>query len=159
MIHSWWELHNYNVPWRSKTRGLQNFEYGGGKPRLMAAMDALYGCPPDVFPFGAQYGYSGRGTETYLYKYRFEDPEVQVALKEALPVAKLHKKIGKLEMVSFRFLSDDGCVQETTFSDGTKVVANFGKDVYSNEKGFDNIVIEGVDSILTESWKIVYSGE
>ncbi len=155
MIHSWWELHSYNVPWRSKTRWLENFEYGGGKPRLMAAMDALYGCPPDVFPFGAQYGYTGRGTETYIYKYRFEDPEVQVALKEALPVANLHRKIGKLEMINFRFLSDDGCVQETTFSDGTKIIANFGKDVYGNEKGIDHIVIDEVDSILPESWRIV----
>jgi hypothetical protein len=58
------------------------FEYGGGRPSLLAALDALMGCPPDVFPSGAQYGWTGRGRETYLYRYRFEDPEVQPALRE-----------------------------------------------------------------------------
>jgi hypothetical protein len=155
MIHSWYELHSYNVPWRARSKWAVHFQYGGGKPRLMAALDALYGCPPDVSPFGAQYGYSGNGTETYLYKYRFEDPQVQVALKEALPVAKLHEKIGKLEMVDFKFLSDDGNVQETTFADGTRIVANFGHDVYGSPGGIDHVVIEGVNGILPESWKVV----
>ena len=86
MIHSWWEIHNYNNPWRGRTSMLGGmFEYGGGRPRLMASLDALMGCPPDVFPFGAQYGYSGHGKETFLYRYRFEDPTVQLALQAALP--------------------------------------------------------------------------
>ena len=109
LIHSWWELNSYNNPWRGRTTWPGGFyEYGGGRPRLMAALDALMGCPPDVFAFGAQYGYTGKGTDTFLYKYRFEDPEVQIALKEALPVSKLHKQIGKQEMVHFKILSEDG---------------------------------------------------
>lgn len=152
MIHSWWELHSYNNHWRGRE---SNFiAYGGGRPRQMAAMDALMGCPPDVFPFGAQYGYNGRGRETFLYKYRFEDPEVQIALREALPVAKLHRRIGKLEMVHFKMLSEDGYVQETAFSDGTRVIANFSPNVCGEERGIDHKIVKGIDSMMPESWKI-----
>ena len=35
LIHSWWEVHNYNSPWFSRTRSTAPFfEYGGGRPRL-----------------------------------------------------------------------------------------------------------------------------
>ena len=155
MIHSWWELHSYNNPWRGRTTGQNGlFEYGGGRPRLMAAMDALMGCPPDVFPFGAQYGYSGHGNETFLYKYRIEDPEVQVALKAALPVAKLHRRIGKQELVHFKILSDDGYVQESAFADGTRVVANFSQDFVGEVPGVDHKVIKGIDRLGPESWQV-----
>ena len=95
----------------------------------MAAMDALYGCPPDVFPFGAQYCWTGNGSETMLYRFRFDDPEVQLSLKLALPVAKLHGRIGMMEMVDFEFLSENYAVQRTVFEDGTAVCANFGLNV------------------------------
>jgi hypothetical protein len=120
----------------------------------MAALDALMGCPPDVFPSGAQYGWTGRGTETFLYRYRFDDPEVQIALREALPVARLHRKIGQQEMVHFRILSEDGYVQESAFADGTRVIANFGRDVVGGKRGIGHVVLEGVDSLLPESWMI-----
>lgn len=152
MIHSWWEVHNYNSPYFSRTRAAEHFEYGGGKPRLMAALDALMGCPPDVFPFGTQYGWTGRGNETFLYRYRFEDPEVQLALREALPVAQLHRKIGKQEMVHFKILSDDGTVQETAFADGTRIVANFSHDIVGGSSGIGHAAIEGIDSLMPESW-------
>ena len=161
LIHSWWELHNYNSPWSGRTRSVgpwagksSAFEYGGGRPRLMAALDALMGCPPDVFPSGAQYGWTGRGTEAFLYRYRFDDPEVQIALREALPVARLHRKIGQQEMVHFRILSEDGYVQESAFADGTRVIANFGRDVVGGKRGIGHVVLEGVDSLLPESWMI-----
>jgi hypothetical protein len=154
LIHSWWEVHNYNNAWFGRTAGPSFFEYGGGRPRLQAALDALLGCPPDVFPFGAQYGYTGRGKETFLFKYRFEDPEVQAALREALPVARLHRQIGKLEMVHFRFLSEDGYVQETAFSDGTRVVANFSRDMAGNAPGIDPSMLKGVGWLGPESWKV-----
>jgi hypothetical protein len=148
MVHSWWEVHSYNNPWNSRTAaGGGLFEYGGGRPRLMSALDALMGCPPDVFPFGAQYGYVGRGTQTFLYKFRFEDPEVQIALKAALPVAQLHHRIGKQEMVHFKILSEDGYLQESAFADGTRVVANFSRDFAGN--------VPGVDPVGPESWKAV----
>ena len=156
LIHSWWEVHNYNSPWFGRTRVVSPFfEYGGGRPRLMAALDALMGCPPDVFPFGAQYGWTGRGRETFLYRFRFEDPEVQVALREALPVARLHRKIGKLEMVHFDILSEDGYVQESAFSDGTRVIANFSRDVYGGREGLGHAVLDGIDSLMPESWQVL----
>jgi hypothetical protein len=154
MIHSWWEINNYNNPWRGRTSMLDNlFEYGGGRPRLMAASDALMGCPPDVFPFGAQYGYTGRGKETFLYKYRFEDPEVQLALKAALPVTRLHRRIGKQEMVHFKILSEDGYIQESAFADGTHIVANFSLDFVGSIPGVDHKIIRGIEPVEPEGWR------
>jgi hypothetical protein len=156
MIHSWWEIHSYNNPWRGRTLGCSGlFEYGGGRPHLQAALDALMGCPPDVFPFGAQYGYSGQGKETFLYKYRFEDPEVQIALRAALPVAKLHRQIGKQEMVHFKILSEDGYVQESAFADGTRVVANFSRDFAGSTPGVDHRVIADLPALGPESWLVM----
>ena len=131
MIHSWWEVHNYNNP-HFAGAARPYYECGGGQAELMAAMDALYGLPPDVFPFGAQYGWTGNGQETMLFRYRFDDPEVQSALKAALPVAKNHAKVGMLEMTGFAFLSDDYNLQRTTFEDGTAIYANFGQSVQNH---------------------------
>jgi hypothetical protein len=154
LIHSWWEVHNYNNPWHGRTSMLDGrFEYGGGRPKLMAALDALIGCPPDVFPFGAQYGYTGRGKETFLYKVRFEDPEVQIALREALPVARLHRRIGKQEMVHFRILSENGYVQETAFADGTHIIANFSHDHVGEMQVIDRKAIAGAETLGPESWQ------
>jgi hypothetical protein len=143
IIHSWWEVHNYNSPYFGRYVS-PFYQYGGGAYELMSTMDALYGCPPDVFPFGAQYAWTGNDNETMLYKYRFDDPEVQLALKLALPVARLHEKIGMLEMTDFEFLSDDYAVQSTTFSDETKIYANFGLNVrYHKDCG----------SLVPRTWK------
>ena len=156
IIHAWWEVHNYNSPWFGRTRAAHPFfQYGGGCPRLMAALDALMGCPPDVLPFGAQYGWTGRGTETYLYKFRFDDPEVQIALREALPVAQLHRRIGKQEMVHFKILSEDGYVQESAFADGTRVVANFSRDTVGSAQGISHTMLEGIEPLQSESWTVV----
>jgi hypothetical protein len=154
MIHAWWDVHNYNNPWHGRTRGPGQFEYGGGRPRLMAALDALMGCPPDVFPFGAQYAYTGRGKETFLYRFRFEDPAVQMALQAALPVAQLHRRIGQQEMVHFCILSEDGYVQESAFADGTRVVANFSRDTLGELAGVTHTPQPGVETLLPESWVI-----
>jgi hypothetical protein len=51
----------------------------------------------------------------------FEDAAVQEALIAALPVARLHRRIGKLELLSHAFLSEDGAAQATIFADGTYV--------------------------------------
>ena len=147
MMHTWWEPHNYNMRFFNRSMpGL--YEYGGGKARLMASMDALYGCPPDVFPFGAMYGWQGDGSKTFLYKSRFEDPETQFALQQALPVAKHHARIGMQEMTDFEFLSEDGALQKTTFHDGTEVYANLG---YQGAR-----FVDGVGGIQSESWTAVY---
>jgi hypothetical protein len=156
LIHSWWEIHNYNNPWHGRTAmtgGL--FEYGGGRARLMAAMDALLGCPPDVFPFGAQYSYTGQGKETFLYHFRFEDPAVQAALQAALPVVKLHRRTGKQEMVHFKILSENGYVQETAFADGTRVVANFSQDFVGTIPGLDPGAAPAIRRLGPESWMVV----
>jgi hypothetical protein len=157
MIHSWWEVHSYNNPWSGRTFWPGRlFEYGGGRPHLMAALDALMGCPPDVFPFGAQYGYSGWGRETFLYRFRFEDPEVQIALRAALPVARLHRRIGKQEMVHFKILSEDGYIQESAFTDGTHIVANFSRDVAGPAPGgFYRGEPHVSSSLMPESWQVV----
>ncbi|QPC84166.1 hypothetical protein G4Y79_07280 [Phototrophicus methaneseepsis] len=155
MVHSWWEPHNYNNPWHGHTSwGGGCYQSGGGKPHIMAAMDALMGCPPDVFPFGAMYTYIGHGSDTMLYKNRFEDAEVQVALKQARPVAQLHQRIGKQEMVDFEILSDDGYVQQTTFADGTRVTANFSLDFVNTEK-YLSPQTSSADHVLSpESWRV-----
>jgi len=146
IMHSWWEVHNYNSCYfNRKVKGLH--EYGGGRADLQSAMDALMGYPPDVFPFGAQYGWTGNGNETFTYRFCIDDECVQYALKKALPVAKLHKKIGKLEMTDFNFLSNDGWVQQTTFADGTKVTANFSNMIENN--------IPEVGTLMPHSWKAV----
>ena len=126
-IQDWWEVHNYNAH-----RGFPITELphelgrtGSGLPRLKAALDALYGCPPNLFPFGRQYSWTNFAKrESYSYAVRLEDEPVQEAMVAALPVARLHKKIGRCELVSFDTLSEDRLVQVTEFSDGTRVVSN-----------------------------------
>lgn len=135
MIHSWWEVHNYNSNYFGRC-DLPFYQYGGGAYELQAAMDALYGCPPDVFPFGAQYCWTGKGSQTMLYKFRFDDPETQHALKLALPVARSHEDIGMLEMTDFAFLSDDYNMQRTVFENGVRIYANFSLNIkYHDECG------------------------
>jgi len=126
-IHDWWEVHNYNAhsgfPIQELPHGLGRT--GSGLPQLKAALDALQGCPPNLFPFGRQYGWTNRATcETYSYEVRLDDPPVQEALAAALPLAQLHRRIGMSELVSFEMLSEDRLVQATAFADGTRVVAN-----------------------------------
>jgi hypothetical protein len=55
------------------------FDYAKECEKLKVAMDALYGCPHDLFPFGTMYGLTGKGREIFLYRFRFEDPETQFA--------------------------------------------------------------------------------
>jgi hypothetical protein len=126
-LSDWWELHNYNtVPGFGPTSHFCG-QIGSGEAARKAAMDALYGCPPNVFPFGRQYAWVDIGTRrTYSFLIKLEDAEVQNALRHALPVARFHKRVGKQELVSFEMLSDDGLLQATTFADGTRVVANLG---------------------------------
>ncbi len=126
-IHDWWEVHNYNAhpgfPLGDVPHGLGRT--GCGLPRLKAAMDALAGSPPNVFPFGKQYAWSNfQKRESFSYVVRLEDAAVQEALAAALPVTKLHRTVGPCELVSWEALSADRLVQATTFSNGTRVVAN-----------------------------------
>lgn len=124
-LNNWWELHTYNeVPCFGIAHdGAAN--RGSGLPEKKAAMDALYGAAPLVFPFGRQYGWLDMAAfKTFSFEIHLEDTEVQRALRAALPVTRLHRRIGKLEMTGFDFLTSDFAVQATTFADGTRIVAN-----------------------------------
>lgn len=130
-IHDWWEVHNYNAHAGFTINNLPGDlgRVGCGLPRLKAAQDALYGCPPNLFPFGKQYGWVNIETrESFSYLNKLDDAPVQEAIQAAVPVAQLHARIGKCEMTAFALLSDDGAVQTTTFSDGTRIVANLADE-------------------------------
>jgi hypothetical protein len=136
-VHDWWELHNYNSHDFGKVtpswRGAEG-RVGPGLPRIKGAIDALYGCPPNVFPFGAQYGWVDQALgRTFAFRVRLTDRPVQEALRAALPVADLHRRIGQLAMTGFEFLSEDRRLQKTTFADGTSVVANVGEGSQEHE--------------------------
>jgi hypothetical protein len=124
-VHDWWELHNYN---ENRGFGIARHRMGvtgSGSPEKKAAMDALYGCPPNLFPFGRQYAWADWETRrTFSFSVAPEDESVQRAIRAALPVTRLHRRVGRCELVSFGFVTPDFSVQTTAFSDGTRVVAN-----------------------------------
>ena len=131
-IHTWWEVDNYNNP-SHRNQGERDRAHfpltGGGWQALQAAQDALAGAPPNVMPFGSQYAYvDGRPPNTHLYRYELGMPEVKQALALALPVAKLHGRIGQLDCVSHEVLAEDGAVQASAFADGTRVVVNYAEE-------------------------------
>lgn len=136
-IHDWWELHNYNEHPFAHTWNESIGIVGTGRPGKKAAMDALYGCPPNVFPFGKQYGWIDiNARKTFSFLIRLTDASVQEALTAALPVTKLHKRIGMCELVSFDFVTADHAVQTTLFSDGTRIVGNISDtDARTSEYG------------------------
>ncbi len=143
LIHDWWEVHNYNFH-AGFDHKLAVGHKVDGFPHDKAAMDALYGSPPNVFPFGRQYQWVNIEKRiTRSYSVAFEDEAVQEALAAALPVTHLHKRIGKLELISHEFISADGAVQATVFADGTRVVANFGDAPF---------VVNGVGEIGAKCW-------
>jgi len=146
LVHDWWEVQNYNAAghfdhvsrWGRKCDGF---------PRRKAAMDALYGCPPNVFPFGKQYRWVDIQTrKTESYQVGLEDPPVQEALAAALPVTQLHRRIGQLDMLEHVFLAQDGAVQCSEFADGTRVFANFAEEVRE---------VEEIGELPGKSWKAV----
>ena len=146
--HTWWEVDNYNN-YEHRTqfgRGqTQRLPWGGGHARLQAAIDAIQGTPPDIFPFGLQYGFVPHGMpEVYTYRFRLEDALVQEAIAFAKPVMALNRRVGRLELTEHKLHRPDGAVQESVFADGTRVVANFA-----------NAALEapGVGLLPPESWK------
>lgn len=149
-VHDWWEVDNYNNPHhRSQSgRGKGYFPLGGGWPALQAAQDALMGCPPNVMPFGSQFAYvDGQMPATELYRYTLDSPEVADALHLALPVAQLHRRIGRLACVEHQTLLPDGSVQATTFADGTRVTANYADETRE---------VDGVGLMQARSWRCTF---
>ncbi|MCC7146296.1 MAG: hypothetical protein IT443_07600 [Phycisphaeraceae bacterium] len=150
-IHDWWEVHNYNAnpgfPLADLPHNLGR--QGSGLPHLKAALDALHGYPPSLFPFGKQYAWIDiQKRTTYSFLIRLEDPPVQEAIAAALPVAKLHKTIGPLEMIDFELLSDDGALQRSTFADGTRVVANLADKTHH---------LKNLGPLDKHHWRAIYS--
>ena len=145
MVHDWWELHNYNDLGCFHNRG-QFGEWRNGMAQDKAIMDALYGCPPNVFPFGRNYKWIDIKTrKTGRVEPHFGDTEVQHALSLALPIARLHRQIGKHEMLSHEFLTDDGMAQMTVFGDGTRVFANFADEERP---------VKGAGVLAPKSWHV-----
>lgn len=138
-IHNWWEIHVYN-DLSAHYSGKRREEHGGsGQSAKRAAMDALYGCPPLVFPFGRQYGWvKDVWGPTFSYEVDIDEPAVQQALAAALPVTRLHRRIGMCEMTGFELVTPDAAVQSSTFSDGTRIVANIS-DEPRNTQAFGEI--------------------
>lgn len=149
-IHDWWEVHNYNANpcWNlacAQAKASSLGHAGSGEPRLKAAIDALNGLPPNVFPFGLQYGWVDRpGGKTYPFRMSMDDPSVQEALQAALPVTRLHRRIGKLAMTDFAFIDANPLLQRTTFADGTQVTANLGRQ---------SVEVPGIGVMPDHSWR------
>jgi hypothetical protein len=147
-MHTWWEVDNYNNPHhRSQGRRgwLGRLPLGGGWARQQAAMDALMGTPPDLFPFGMQYNFVPENhPQIYTYRFRLEDAAVRQAIALARPVMDLHARIGRLEMIDHRLHRPDGAIQETVFADGSRIIANFA-----------NVALEAAEAGLLPpaSWK------
>jgi hypothetical protein len=149
VIHTWWEVDNYGNPEHRSQFGRgqsSRLWWGGGFPRRQAAIDALLGAPPDIFPFGHQYNFvPHRHPEIYTYKPTLSDPLVRESIECAKPVMALHERIGRLEMTGHHLVTPDGAVQETVFADGTRVVANFA-----------NVALEAPGGVLDpESWRML----
>ncbi len=146
-VHDWWELQNYNAlaEWPLWKTPIGTGIHGTGLPRLKAAIDALYACPPNLFPFGKQYGWvDNPGGATKPFTVRLEDRPVREAMAAALPVAKLHGRLGMLDLEEFGLLSDDRYVQTSRFSDGTRIIANL------SDKPAE---IDGVGMVSGHSWR------
>lgn len=62
------------------------------------------------------------------------DDKVKLSLKENIErskiVSDLHEKVAKCEMLRHEMVNGDYMVQETSFSDGTKVRVDFRKQSY-----------------------------
>lgn len=146
--HTWWEVDNYNNPEHRSQGGRgyrDRFPLGGGHIRLQAAMDAIMGTPPDLFPFGMQYNFIPHTQQLYTYRCRLEDAAVQQAIAAARPVMALNARVGRLELLEHRLHHPDGAVQESVFADGTRVLANFA-----------NVALEapGAGLLPPESWRV-----
>ncbi len=126
VISNWWEFHTYDSP-----------EFGiGGRVKEQALTDTLYGDPPLIFPVGGQRtGGSGTDLKINYLEHGLEQPLCREAAERAVAVARFHERVGTEEMVSHEFLTEDGAVQQTTFANGARVVANFGAEPYAATGG------------------------
>ena len=120
--------------------------FGGGRPEIQSAIDAIAGTPPDIMPFGLQYTFLPKNEpEIYFYRFRPEEPRLKEVLPYVQAVQKLNARISGLEMKELNILKDDGAVQESVFADGTRVIANFSNAALD---------IKGHGRLPAESFKV-----
>ena len=144
-IRSCWEHHYYN-----DAHAMVDYELSTWHPFAMPLMDLLTASPPVLFPEGKMYCYqlddmtnedgwvtrTTRWDKPVLYQNRFDDPALQAVLPVALRVCRQNLRHGTARMLSHRFIeSGSALVQETTFSTGLRVVANFGDESYTGSDG------------------------
>lgn len=121
----WWEVDTYDCAhW-----------LGGDLPRQSLA-DLLYGDMPLIFPAGAQYRWASKShEEAVMMRQSLDLPACLQAAKRAVPVADHFGDVAMDEMTDFQFLSEDGAVQETYFSGGTRVSGNFKMEPWPLSNG------------------------
>ncbi|MFH0921964.1 MAG: hypothetical protein V1913_16570 [Fibrobacterota bacterium] len=133
----WWEFDSYDCP------------YGqGGDPIRQALTDLLYGDMPLLFPVGCTYRWEkvpfGKGI---LFSQSLALPLCAEAAQRAVRVAAHFRGLALEEMTGFQWLTHDGFVQATQFSNGTSVIANFGSETHHLEGGrtvppLDVVIVE-----------------
>jgi hypothetical protein len=140
-----WEHHPYDDDRCVHSRLEKRFHPFG--PHLM---NLLTCSPPVLFPEGMLYEFEHRevvredGEKEWEvvweraapYRKRFTDEATQTALPKALEACRLHGRHGAARMLSHRF-PDTGCryLQESEFSTGLHVTANFGDEPYTLPDG------------------------
>lgn len=144
-IRSCWEHHYYN-----DAHAMVDYDLSTWHPFAMPLMDTLTASPPVLFPEGKMYCYqlddtinedgwvtrTTRWDKPILYSNRFDDPALQAVLPEALRICRLNMRHGTARMLSHRYLEPGSAlVQETTFSTGLRVVANFSDEPFTTADG------------------------
>lgn len=147
--HIWWEVDNYNNAMHRAQGGREwgsRYYFGGGRPEIQSAIDAIAGTPPDIMPFGLQYTFLPKNEpEIYFYRFRPEEPRLKEVLPYVQSVQKLQARVASLEMTELNILKSDGAVQESIFADGTRVIANFSNTALD---------IKGHGHLPAESFKV-----
>ncbi|MCX7590609.1 MAG: glycoside hydrolase, partial [Kiritimatiellae bacterium] len=113
----WWEVHTYDCPY-----------FGAGNPEAQALTDILYGDMPLIFPVGRQYRWLDRAKwRAEEFEQSLELERCLIAAQRAVEVARHFERLATSEMTNFTWLTEDGAVQQTEFSNGEAVIANFGE--------------------------------
>ena len=100
--HIWWEVDNYNNPMNRAQGGREwgsRYYFGGGRPEIQSAIDAIAGTPPDIMPFGLQYTFLPKNDpEIFFYRFRPEESRLKEVLPYVHAVQKLQARVAALEM-------------------------------------------------------------
>ncbi len=112
----WWEVDTYDVP-----------HYRGGRMVAQSLTDLLYGDMPLLMPVGRQYRWAGQGMAAGVveFDHSLDMPEVAEAAHRAVDIARDFARVATEEMTDFTWLTADGKVQQTQFSNGISMIANF----------------------------------